>query len=436
MRKKIKKQFLLIAAIAVMATAVCAVMLFYHILTEQIYDDLRAEAEALAGVPAVDLPTVSEGDGKEALRMTLIGSDGVVLYDSGENVAAMGNHSDRPEVAQALTDGEGCSMRRSKTLGWYTFYYARRLENGTILRIGKASGSISRLVWMMTGLTMCVGAAVFLLCVFLAGQFARRIVGPIERMSSNLMLADENTVYEELRPFIATIKRQHADILNHARLRQEFTANVSHELKTPLTAISGYAELIASGMTNEGDTRHFAGEIRRSAEHLQNLINDIIKLSELDDENRRLETEPVDLYAAGARCVEQMKLSAREQGVTITQEGVPVTVNGDRTLIEELFYNLCSNAVRYNRPGGTVTVETGLEHGRPMLCVKDTGIGIPGEHQERIFERFYRVDKSRSRATGGTGLGLAIVKHIVVWHDAQIQLTSEEGKGTQIKVIF
>lgn len=285
-------------------------------------------------------------------------------------------------------------------------------------------------------LTLGVGLCVFLVCAFFAKRMTKRFVEPIEKMADNIVLVDEREVYEEMRPFVSMIKQQHMDILNHAQMRQEFTANVSHELKTPLTAISGYAELIASGMTNESDTEHFANEIHRSAERLQSLINDIIKLSELDNSDLKLEFEPIDLYALATTCIDQMQIAAQKNEVTLLQEGEPVTINGNKTLIEELLYNLCSNAVRYNKKGGSVTVITGMKNQRPALTVRDTGIGIPKEQQDRVFERFYRVDKSRSKSTGGTGLGLAIVKHIVVQHEAQIELSSEEGVGTEVTVIF
>ena len=285
-------------------------------------------------------------------------------------------------------------------------------------------------------LTLGVGLCVFLVCAFFAKRMTKRFVEPIEKMADNIVLVDEREVYEEMRPFVSMIKQQHMDILNHAQMRQEFTANVSHELKTPLTAISGYAELIASGMTNESDTEHFANEIHRSAERLQSLINDIIKLSELDNSDLKLEFEPIDLYALATTCIDQMQIAAQKNEVTLLQEGEPVTINGNKTLIEELLYNLCSNAVRYNKKGGSVTVITGMKNHRPALTVRDTGIGIPKEQQDRVFERFYRVDKSRSKSTGGTGLGLAIVKHIVVQHEAQIELSSEEGVGTEVTVIF
>ena len=219
-------------------------------------------------------------------------------------------------------------------------------------------------------------------------------------------------------------------------MRQEFTANVSHELKTPLTAISGYAELIASGMTSGEDTIHFATEIHKSAERLQYLINDIIKLSELDSDETKIEFETLNLHEMALNCQAMMEIQAEKNEVTVEVEGYNVEIQGNKSLIEELMYNLCSNAVRYNKKGGKVTLITDREDGRPVFTVKDTGIGIPKESQKRVFERFYRVDKSRSKSTGGTGLGLAIVKHIVAQHEAQISLESEVGVGTTIKVIF
>ena len=189
-------------------------------------------------------------------------------------------------------------------------------------------------------------------------------------------------------------------------------------------------------MTSGDDTVHFANEIHNSAERLQSLINDIIKLSELDDEDLKLEFETVDLHELGENCISSMALQAQKNDVTMALKGESVLINGNKTLLEELFFNLCSNAVRYNKKGGTVIITTTTENGRPVLIVSDTGIGIPKDSQERVFERFYRVDKSRSKSTGGTGLGLAIVKHIVAQHEAQLNLKSEVGVGTEIKVTF
>lgn len=437
MKKKLNARFMLIAAIAIVATAACAIILFYSILIEQIFEDLKANAHVVALMGAADIAE-NENDqlAGDGLRITLVNEAGEVLYDSQEDEADMENHKARPEIALAFSEGEGRGMRRSATSLKHTFYYATLLSDGNVLRVGKTSDSIYHLRLRMMFLIAAVGVVVFAVCVFFAKRLTKRIVAPIEKLASNITLVDEGEVYEEMQPFVATIKQQHIDILNHAKLRQEFTANVSHELKTPLTAISGYAELIASGMTNETDTKHFADEIHRGAERLQRLINDILKLSELDDESLKLEFEPLDLYELGKNCMAQMQIPAQKHEVTIALEGESTVINGSKTLLEELFYNLCSNAVRYNRPGGTVTMWIGMENSRPVFCIKDTGIGIPKEHQERIFERFYRVDKSRSKSTGGTGLGLAIVKHIVAQHDAQLELKSEENIGTEIRILF
>lgn len=428
---------MLIAAIAILVTAVCSIGLFYSILVQQIYDDLKANAHVISRLDFEDASQeVCDQLSWDGLRITLIASEGTVLYDSMEDETKMENHRGRPEVERALAVGEGRGMRKSTTSAEHTFYYAMRLSDGNVLRIGKESGSIYHLAWNMTMLTLGVGLCVFLVCAFFAKRMTKRFVEPIEKMADNIVLVDEREVYEEMRPFVSMIKQQHMDILNHAQMRQEFTANVSHELKTPLTAISGYAELIASGMTGGEDTVHFANEIHKSAERLQSLINDIIKLSELDDSDLKLEFETVDLHELGEQCVSSMQMQAEKNEVTLQLEGTSVPMSGNKTLLEELLFNLCSNAVRYNKKGGSVTIVTAIENTRPVLIVKDTGIGIPKEQQERVFERFYRVDKSRSKSTGGTGLGLAIVKHIVAQHDAQISMTSEVGVGTEIKVVF
>ena len=219
-------------------------------------------------------------------------------------------------------------------------------------------------------------------------------------------------------------------------MRQEFTANVSHELKTPLTSISGYAELIETGLAGEDNIQRFAAEIHRNAKRLLTLINDIIRLSELDADDMEVAFSDVDLYGLAETCVESLRLNAESHGIHIECSGKPCIVHGNNEMLEELLYNLSDNAIRYNRLGGKVQVIIEKENGFPVLIVKDTGIGIPKESQERVFERFYRVDKSRSKQTGGTGLGLAIVKHIVAQHHAKLRLRSEVGVGTEVSVTF
>lgn len=282
--------------------------------------------------------------------------------------------------------------------------------------------------------------ALIVLVVFLMGGYfsqflTRRLLHPIETMVKDMENGEEVKAYEEFVPFIQTIKQQHEDILKNAKQRQEFTANVSHELKTPLTSISGYSELIENGMVQGEDVVRSARQIRQNATRLLTLINDIIRLSELDG-MEDVEYENVNLLAVAEECIHFLELSARQHGIEVFCNGEPCTIKANHKMIEELIYNLCDNAIRYNNEGGSVFVRVTQEAKGILVSVRDTGIGIPEKYQERIFERFYRVDKSRSKFTGGTGLGLAIVKHIVAQHDAKLKVISEMGKGTEIQVWF
>lgn len=443
MKKRIKHRFMLISAIAIMVTAISTMFLYYNILKDQIFADLKAYAHIIEQLDTDemdnDITLVDEEDynpWEDELRITLVNSDGDVLYESLADKETMDNHQERPEIVEALADGEGTAVRWSKTVSLHTFYYAVRLSNGNILRIAKNSDSVTNIMKNTILIIIIISIFTFALCILISRLLTRNLIEPIERMADNLVLVEEDHVYEEIRPFVIMIKEQHINILNHAQMRQEFTANVSHELKTPLAAISGYAELIGNGMAGEADTTRFANEIHRNADRLLTLINDIIKLSELDDTEPGIDFEQVDLYEVADNCVAMMEMQAKKQEVTIQLDGKSTMVIANKNLMDELLYNLCSNAVRYNKKGGKVIIIIDTVEGRGYLSVEDTGIGIPKEHQSRVFERFYRVDKSRSKSTGGTGLGLAIVKHIIAQHDAQIELHSEEGVGTKIEVFF
>lgn len=247
---------------------------------------------------------------------------------------------------------------------------------------------------------------------------------------------DSVEVYEELKPFVATIRKQHEDIMKSATMRQEFTANVSHELKTPLTSISGYAELMENNLVDADNIVNFAKAIHQNADRLLTLINDIIRLSELDAIQSSPEFEELDVYAIAQNCVQMLQVNANNHGVTISISGSSQLIKANKQMIEELVYNLCDNAIRYNKKNGKVEVAVARTKEGVVLSVQDNGIGIPKEHQERIFERFYRVDKSRSKETGGTGLGLAIVKHIAQVHGALLEVISEVDQGTKIMVTF
>lgn len=455
MRRKINSRFVLVSALAIVITAISAMFLYYNILKDQIFADLKAYAHIIEqmsmeqlteDITQLDqdgsLPESSE-DGRtlynpweDELRITLVNQSGDVIYETLANKSTMENHKSRPEIEEAFKDGEGTAIRWSKTVSMHTFYYAVKLSDGNVLRIAKDSDSITNIMKNTVLVVTLIAILIFLVCIWISRYLTGKLLEPIEKLAANIVMVDVHNVYDEIRPFIATIKEQHVNILNNDKMRQEFTANVSHELKTPLTAISGYAELIGNGMAGEEDTKRFANEIHRNSDRLLTLINDIIKLSELDSTEMRVEYEPVDLYEAAENCISIMEIPAEKQEVTLSLMGESTFITSNRTLMDELLYNLCSNAVRYNKRGGNVTITVTSKDGHAYLSVEDTGIGIPKEYQERVFERFYRVDKSRSKSTGGTGLGLAIVKHIVAQNEAYLTLTSEAGKGTKIEVLF
>ena len=440
MKKKINIRFIMIAALAIVVTALSAMLVYYNILKEQVFGDLKAYAHVIELLNIDDLAAGIEKDPynpiDDDLRITLIGAEGEVLYESLLNKDEMDNHNERPEIIEAREKGEGEAIRYSATSGTHTFYYAERLQNGNVLRIERDSVSVNRIMVNTLVIVLVIALCILFVCMGISHYLTKKLVEPIEKLATNIMLVDENNVYEEIRPFVNTIKEQHVNIINNAQLRQEFTANVSHELKTPLTAISGYAELIGNGMTGKEDTIRFSNEIHSNANRLLSLINDIIKLSELDEADHQMEMERIDLYKLAENCVQMMQVTAEKQGIRLILQGESTMVMANKGLMDEVFYNLCSNAIRYNKPGGSVTVTVGTKDERPFLSVADTGIGIPKECQERVFERFYRVDKSRSKSTGGTGLGLAIVKHIVAQHNAALHLDSELDEGTTIEIVF
>ena len=440
MKKKINIRFIMIAALAIVVTALSAMLVYYNILKEQVFGDLKAYAHVIELLNIDDLAAGIEKDPynpiDDDLRITLIGAEGEVLYESLLNKDEMDNHNERPEIIEAREKGEGEAIRYSATSGTHTFYYAERLQNGNVLRIGRDSVSVNRIMVNTLVIVLVIALCILFVCMGISHYLTKKLVEPIEKLATNIMLVDENNVYEEIRPFVNTIKEQHVNIINNAQLRQEFTANVSHELKPPLTAISGYAELIGNGMTGKEDTIRFSNEIHSNANRLLSLINDIIKLSELDEADHQMEMERIDLYKLAENCVQMMQVTAEKQGIRLILQGESTMVMANKGLMDEVFYNLCSNAIRYNKPGGSVTVTVGTKDERPFLSVADTGIGIPKECQERVFERFYRVDKSRSKSTGGTGLGLAIVKHIVAQHNAALHLDSELDEGTTIEIVF
>lgn len=274
--------------------------------------------------------------------------------------------------------------------------------------------------------------------VLISLRITKSIVEPIERLGKAPDNIEALKKFRELQPFVSELKEQKKKQKALSKQKKQFTADLSHELKTPLTSIAGYAELIESGIAKEEDIKPFAATIRKQALRLVSVSEDIIKLSQLDenDEDNTVSFSSVDIYEIAGRCVEALSINAQLRGISLSLKGESAFVDGNSSLLEELIYNLCDNAIRYNKDNGSVLVTISADEKGVALVVEDTGIGIDERYQERVFERFFRVDKSRSKETGGTGLGLAIVKHIAQLHSAKLSVDSKLGCGTKISIFF
>ena len=548
MTKKIFRSIVLIAGAVLLASLViimgCLYEYFGGVQEQQLQDELGLAAIMVEDGGETGLQRVDT----RRYRLTWIDADGTVLYDTDADAESLENHGGRAEVQQAMENGTGESVRYSTTFLEKTMYCAKRLSDGTVLRISRSHATVGVLLLGMLQPILVVLIAALVLSAIFARRLSRRIVEPLNNLDLDHPL--ENDAYEELSPLLGRISRQSGqinaqvrelkrktdefaqitgslreglvlldergyvlsinpaaqrlfgvdagcvgqdflvvdrsreldsaiaaamseghselraeragriwqfdisridtageqrgaallafDITEHENAeqsRREFTANVSHELKTPLQGIIGSAELLESGMVKQEDVPRFVGHIRAEAQRLVTLIGDIIRLSQLD-EGDEMPRESVDLLSVAKEAAQDLQGAAEARNVTISVEGKSVQINGVRRLLYETIYNLCDNAVKYNREGGSVRVQVDEADGKASIRVADTGIGIAPEHQSRIFERFYRVDKSHSKASGGTGLGLSIVKHAVAYHHGEITLESEVGKGTAITVSF
>ena len=548
MTKKIFQSILLVAGCVLLASLLIIMGFLYDyfggVEENQLRDELSLAAAAVEDGGTDYLSRLTA----DRCRLTWIAADGSVLYDTKTNAESLENHASRAEVSQALATGTGESTRYSSTLMEKTMYYAKRLDDGTVLRISISRATVGMIAVGMIQPLLIVLIVALILSGLLARRLSRRIVDPLNSLDLEHPL--DNDAYEELSPLLKRIHHQHVEIrtqlrelrektdeftqitgsmreglvlldehgdilsINAAaqalfgadaqcvgrdfltiersheisaaiqaaaadghsevraeragrvyqfdisritsdgkflgtvilafditeqefaeRNRREFTANVSHELKTPLQGIIGSAELIENGMVKPEDLPRFVGHIHAEAARLVTLIDDIIRLSQLD-EGDAMPTEPVDLLAVSQEAAENLHDAAAARNVTVSVTGQPAVLPGVRRLIYEIVYNLCDNAIKYNRDGGRVDVTVAADAGGSSITVADTGIGIAPEHQARVFERFYRVDKSHSKASGGTGLGLSIVKHAVQYHHGRIELESTPGTGTTIRVVF
>ena len=548
MTGKILRISYLVAISALLASALLFFGVMYRDYEDGAFARLRAEAAAIAqGLGAVGSDYFDSFAPDD--RVTWIAANGTVLYDSAAPAQLLESHAGREEIDQALQTGEAQTSRYSKTLLQRTFYYAKLLEGGTVLRVSCTQNSLPAMILMLLTPFLWVATLVLILCGVLSYRLARQITKPLnainpdnpaplpsypeltplfdklreqnrtigkqmnelqlrqreftaitENMREGFLLVDckmhvlssNHSALEvlggrELKPgcllydaeysqeiFDAVdtaLSGSHAELLltidetswqvlanpvvasgqvagavvlfmdvtereQRERLRREFSANVSHELKTPLTSISGFAELMKEGLVPPEKIPEFSGDIYKESLRLIGLVNDIIQLSRLDENSTQFQRAPVDLYDLCAQSIERLSPVAARQSVTLALTGEHAEIEGVEQLLKEMIYNLLDNAIKYNVPGGSVTASVRKSAGRTILSVSDTGIGIPYAHQPRVFERFYRVDKSHSKEVGGTGLGLSIVRHAAQYHGARLELKSQPGKGTTITVTF
>lgn len=375
-------------------------------------------------------------------RITLIHKDGTVYFDNMVDASRLENHSLREEFVAAKEKGAAKVSRYSSTMTDKTLYFAKSLQNGDVLRISCDQHSVAVLVLGMSQTLLIMLVLAVIISGIAAVWTSRRITNPLNQI--NLEKPESCAVYEELKPFTKRIAEENYEKTQREELRKQFTANVSHELKTPLTSISGFAEILKNGGTDEKTTKDFAGTIYEESQRMISLVNDIIKLSKLDEKSISLEKEPIELLELSKEIAKILSASAKAKNIKLDVHGDSGKIMGVQPVIYEMIYNLIDNAIKYNVQNGTVEVtvkeekpEKGHTFGnKTVISVSDTGIGIPKNEQDRVFERFYRIDKSRSKELGGTGLGLSIVKHAAKFHDAAINLSSKEGEGSTFTITF
>ena len=429
---------------SMMAILVVTLVLFYVILSIILYNrnlsllqsEIQQEAKYICTAINISGPEYLEEMDEVVIqtRVTRIDQEGNVLYDSRRDESTLENHGERKEVRDALSGGVGEDIRRSATVETDMYYYALLLDDGTVLRVSRAVDSLVSTAVDVIPVIGVLGVLMTVLALFLAKWQTEKLIKPINELDLEHPL--DNVVYSELNPLLTAMDIQNREKEAVSNMRKEFSANVSHELKTPLTSISGYAEIMKNGMVRPADIPLFSERIYKEARRLITLVEDIIKLSKLDEESIELEKEEVDLYDLTREVISRLAPQASQKNVRMEMTGESVKYFGIRQILDEMIYNVCENAIKYNNDGGRVTVWVGNTLDGAKVSVSDNGIGIPKEHQERIFERFYRVDKSHSKERGGTGLGLSIVKHGALLHGAKVSVESEPGKGTKIEMQF
>ncbi|MGN0968021.1 MAG: sensor histidine kinase, partial [Oscillospiraceae bacterium] len=415
LKRRLTAAIFLIAAVALLLSGAVGIFTFREREIQAARESLvellaLMDAQSRETDPAALLEQFSRAaPGK---RFTAIAADGTVVADTDADPGSLEDHAGRPEIADAMNTGSGEAIRSSGTVGVRMLYEARRFTDGMVVRVAMPLSSVTSMVWRSAAGFLCACVVALILAFLLARKLAGRTARPVEQAEEAIAQVDE--------------KLQSS--------RSEFTANVTHELKTPLTSIKGFADMISAGMVQDPeDEKRFITMIGVEADRMIQLINDVLKLSELESVAISQPNEAAELLSVARDVADLLRPTAED--VTISVEGPECRGNISPGRLREVILNLASNAVKYNVPGGSVTITVGAaENDRVFVRVADTGIGIPEEAQPHVFERFYRVDKGRSKKAGGTGLGLAIVKHITVLYGGTLDLKSKVGEGTTITV--
>ncbi len=449
MKKRIFKSIFTAAILVFLSCMIFILGALYFQYNKEYVRELKTETEIYAKTTEqIGLSYLENIEKKNDPRITWIDHNGKVLYDSYAKADKMEDHRQRPEVKQAFETGYGEEERYSDTLQTKNIYCAVKLKDGSVIRTARGQPTIFAVVIALLKPIILILMLAVLLSLIFASNLAKKIMQPVNNIDLNDL--EDVQIYDEVKPFIKKICEQNDELnsrinrlqidvdekTREADFRKEFTANVSHELKTPLTSISGFAEIIKNGIAKREDIPRFAGKIYDETQRLIRLVEDILKLAQLDEMKIAAGKQNIDLYEVCEEVVELLNPIALQNKVALVLEGEHYNIMAVDQILGEIIYNLCDNAIKYNKENGKVTIRVFLKDGKPAVSVKDTGIGIPEEDLDRVFERFFRVNKSHSKEIGGTGLGLSIVKHGAVFHNARISIKSKLDEGTEVTIIF
>ena len=436
MRQKMQHSMVFVLTATLVIAYIFLTGIMYRQTVTTVEEEIHREADYISkAVQISGTEYLNQMDEVRAnTRITWISTEGTVLYDSTEDEHTFENHKNRPEVKKAFAEGEGEDIRKSDTIGEEMCYYAEKMPDGTVLRVSRTMNSAMKSAFHILPFMIFLALVMIVTAWLLSKWQIERLIRPINTLDLENPLEQE--MYPELQPLLERIEQSNKEKEAVAAMRREFSANVSHELKTPLTSISGYAEIMKDGLVRPEDMQHFSEKIYQEASRLITLVEDIIKLSRLDEGRVELEKEEVDLYELSREIISRLAPQAAKNQVRLELTGESVKYTGIRQILDEMIYNITENAIKYNNPGGRVSVWAGSTLRGKKVVVTDNGIGIPEDQIDRIFERFYRVDKSHSKERGGTGLGLSIVKHGVMLHHGEVHVESKLGEGTRIELVF